>query len=187
VTEAKIADGRANQAGRVLVRAVDGWLPARDTFGDATRAPLDPVGSVTHLAELGAWGVTFHDDDLTPSEATSPRARSSSSASAGCRPRTARRIRSASAIPAQIATARLAGMPVMAGHAAFIDGSLATTVFGATHLYPTVDGAVQGLFATRPAGRWWASFFRGERAVKCGRRLFFRFSSLGRQQQRARR
>jgi xylose isomerase len=42
-----------------------GWQ-ARDTFGDATRAPLDPVDSVTHLAELGAWGVTFHDDDLVP-------------------------------------------------------------------------------------------------------------------------
>ncbi len=40
----------------------------------------------------------------------------------------------------------------MAGHAAFIDGSLAIAVFGATHLYPTVDAAVQGLLATRPAG-----------------------------------
>jgi len=42
-----------------------GWQ-ARDTFGDATRARLDPVESVAHLAELGAWGVTFHDDDLVP-------------------------------------------------------------------------------------------------------------------------
>ena len=42
-----------------------GWQ-ARDTFGDATRARLDPVESVAHLAELGAWGVTFHDDDLIP-------------------------------------------------------------------------------------------------------------------------
>jgi xylose isomerase len=40
-----------------------GWQ-ARDPFGDATRAPLDPVESVHRLAELGAWGVTFHDDDL---------------------------------------------------------------------------------------------------------------------------
>ena len=38
-----------------------GWR-ANDPFGDATRAPLDPVESVTRLAELGAWGVTFHDD-----------------------------------------------------------------------------------------------------------------------------
>jgi hypothetical protein len=44
-------------------------------------------------------------------------------------------------------------MPVMAGHAAFIDGSLAIAVFGATHLYPTVDAAVQGLLSTRPAGQ----------------------------------
>ncbi|MDQ2846054.1 MAG: TIM barrel protein, partial [Actinomycetota bacterium] len=42
-----------------------GW-PARDPFGDPTRPPLDPVESVHRLAELGAWGVTFHDDDLIP-------------------------------------------------------------------------------------------------------------------------
>ncbi len=40
-----------------------GWRE-RDPFGDATRAPLDPVRTVHKLAELGAWGVTFHDDDL---------------------------------------------------------------------------------------------------------------------------
>ncbi|MEV5751112.1 xylose isomerase [Actinoallomurus sp. NPDC052308] len=40
-----------------------GWQ-ARDPFGDATRPPLDPVESVHRLAELGAYGVTFHDDDL---------------------------------------------------------------------------------------------------------------------------
>ncbi|OPG12768.1 xylose isomerase [Microbispora sp. GKU 823] len=40
-----------------------GWQ-ARDQFGDASRAPLDPVESVHRLAELGAYGVTFHDDDL---------------------------------------------------------------------------------------------------------------------------
>jgi xylose isomerase len=42
-----------------------GWQ-ARDPFGDATRAPLDPVEAVDRLAELGAWGITFHDDDLIP-------------------------------------------------------------------------------------------------------------------------
>ncbi len=42
-----------------------GWQ-ARDPFGDATRAPIDPVESVHRLAELGAFGVTFHDDDLIP-------------------------------------------------------------------------------------------------------------------------
>jgi xylose isomerase len=42
-----------------------GWQ-ARDPFGDATRPPLDPVESVHRLAELGAYGVTFHDDDLIP-------------------------------------------------------------------------------------------------------------------------
>jgi xylose isomerase len=42
-----------------------GWQ-ARDPFGDPTRAALDPVESVHKLAELGAWGITFHDDDLIP-------------------------------------------------------------------------------------------------------------------------
>ena len=42
-----------------------GWQ-ARDPFGDATRAAIDPVETVHRLAELGAWGVTFHDDDLVP-------------------------------------------------------------------------------------------------------------------------
>ncbi|HVM27004.1 MAG TPA: xylose isomerase [Mycobacteriales bacterium] len=40
-----------------------GWQ-ARDPFGDATRPAVDPVETVHRLAELGAWGVTFHDDDL---------------------------------------------------------------------------------------------------------------------------
>ena len=39
---------------------------ARDPFGDATRPHLDPVEAVYRLAELGAWGITFHDDDLVP-------------------------------------------------------------------------------------------------------------------------
>ncbi len=42
-----------------------GWQ-ARDPFGDPTRAPLDPLLAVEKLAELGAWGITFHDDDLVP-------------------------------------------------------------------------------------------------------------------------
>jgi xylose isomerase len=42
-----------------------GWQ-ARDAFGDATRAPLDPIEAVHKLAELGAYGLTFHDDDLVP-------------------------------------------------------------------------------------------------------------------------
>ncbi|MGI5492918.1 xylose isomerase [Microtetraspora malaysiensis] len=50
-----------------------GWQ-ARDPFGDATRAPLDPVESVHRLAELGAYGVTFHDDDLLAVEPDRERA-----------------------------------------------------------------------------------------------------------------
>jgi xylose isomerase len=42
-----------------------GWQ-ARDPFGDATRAPLDPIEAVHKLSDLGAYGITFHDDDLVP-------------------------------------------------------------------------------------------------------------------------
>jgi xylose isomerase len=42
----------------------------RDPFGEATRPWLDPVRSVHKLAELGAFGVNFHDNDLVPIDAT---------------------------------------------------------------------------------------------------------------------
>nr|WP_274636566.1 xylose isomerase [Microbacterium bovistercoris] len=35
-----------------------------DPFGGPTRPPLDVVHAVTKLAGLGAYGLTFHDDDL---------------------------------------------------------------------------------------------------------------------------
>jgi xylose isomerase len=40
--------------------------PGRDPFGEPVRAPVDPVDSVHRLAEIGAWGVSLHDDDLIP-------------------------------------------------------------------------------------------------------------------------
>lgn len=40
-----------------------GWQ-AQDQFGSATRAPLDVVEAIHKLAEIGAYGLTFHDDDL---------------------------------------------------------------------------------------------------------------------------
>ena len=40
-----------------------GWQGV-DPFGVATREPLDPAYTVETLASLGAYGVTFHDDDL---------------------------------------------------------------------------------------------------------------------------
>jgi xylose isomerase len=42
-----------------------GWQ-AQDVFGPASRPALDPVETVHRLAELGAYGVSFHDDDLIP-------------------------------------------------------------------------------------------------------------------------
>jgi xylose isomerase len=47
-----------------------GWQ-ARDMFGEATRPVLAAVEAVTRLAELGAYGITFHDDDLIPPAASS--------------------------------------------------------------------------------------------------------------------
>ncbi|SDQ64765.1 xylose isomerase [Quadrisphaera sp. DSM 44207] len=44
-----------------------GW-PAADPFGAATRPPIDPVESIHRLSELGAYGITFHDDDVVPFE-----------------------------------------------------------------------------------------------------------------------
>ncbi len=35
-----------------------------DTFGSPTRAPMDIVHVVEKLAEIGAYGLSFHDDDL---------------------------------------------------------------------------------------------------------------------------
>jgi xylose isomerase len=41
----------------------------RDPFGEFVRPPLDPVVAVQRLAETGAWGVNFHDNDLVPIDA----------------------------------------------------------------------------------------------------------------------
>jgi len=38
----------------------------RDPFGREVRPALDPVETVHRLADLGAYGVSFHDDDLIP-------------------------------------------------------------------------------------------------------------------------
>ena len=46
-----------------------GWLAA-DPFGDRTRAALKPWEYTEKLAELGAWGITFHDNDVFPFDAT---------------------------------------------------------------------------------------------------------------------
>ena len=42
----------------------------RDPFGEFVRPALDPVHSVKKLAELGAWGINLHDNDLIPFNAT---------------------------------------------------------------------------------------------------------------------
>src|SRR5580693_2484621 len=42
----------------------------RDPFGDFVRPPISPTEIVSLLAEVGAWGVNLHDNDLVPIDAT---------------------------------------------------------------------------------------------------------------------
>ena len=42
----------------------------RDPFGSEVRPPLPPTDAVKMLAEVGAWGVNLHDNDLVPIDAT---------------------------------------------------------------------------------------------------------------------
>ena len=44
--------------------------PGADAFGEAVRPRLSPADLVYLLAEVGAYGVNFHDDDLIPIDAT---------------------------------------------------------------------------------------------------------------------
>ena len=46
-----------------------GW-GAQDPFGSATRAPINGPDALRKLSELGAYGMTFHDDDLFPFDST---------------------------------------------------------------------------------------------------------------------
>jgi xylose isomerase len=45
-----------------------GWQGV-DVFGGAVRPPLPPAESVRRLSELGAYGITFHDNDVFPFDA----------------------------------------------------------------------------------------------------------------------
>jgi len=42
----------------------------RDPFGDVVRPALAPTDAVALLAEVGAWGVNLHDNDLVPIDAS---------------------------------------------------------------------------------------------------------------------
>src|SRR5437667_5527204 len=43
--------------------------PGRDPFGEPVRPPVTPAQLVRRLAELGAFGVNLHDEDLVPRDA----------------------------------------------------------------------------------------------------------------------
>ena len=42
----------------------------RDPFGEPVRPVLDPIDAVRRLAEMGAYGVNLHDNDLVPIDAS---------------------------------------------------------------------------------------------------------------------
>src|SRR5688572_1245782 len=42
----------------------------RDPFGEAVRDILPPIDAVRMLAEVGAYGVNLHDNDLVPIDAS---------------------------------------------------------------------------------------------------------------------
>jgi xylose isomerase len=46
--------------------------PGVDPFGSAVRTPVSPVERIHKLAELGAYGVNLHDNDLIPFGASAP-------------------------------------------------------------------------------------------------------------------
>jgi xylose isomerase len=45
-----------------------GWQGV-DVFGGEVRPPLDPAEAIHRLSDLGAYGITFHDNDVIPFEA----------------------------------------------------------------------------------------------------------------------
>ncbi len=55
-----------------------------DPFGLPTRPPIEPEAIVARLAEVGAWGVCLHDEDLSRS---APPRRSATASSPASRPR----------------------------------------------------------------------------------------------------
>jgi len=65
-----------------------GWQGV-DVFGSAVRAPMPAERAVYKLAELGAYGVNFHDNDVFAFDATRPSGTSASARSARRWPRPA--------------------------------------------------------------------------------------------------
>jgi xylose isomerase len=48
--------------------------PGRDPFGDPVRPPMPPVRIVQKLAQMGAYGVNLHDNDLIPRDSSAAEA-----------------------------------------------------------------------------------------------------------------
>ena len=59
-----------------------GWT-GTDPFGGPSRPALDPWEYAERLASLGAWGITFHDNDVYPFDADEATAGASRRPAAG--------------------------------------------------------------------------------------------------------
>src|SRR5579863_6641273 len=68
MTSAKDYQPRAEHKFSFGLWTVGNW--GRDAFGDAVRPTISPIDIVSLLAEVGAWGVNLHDNDLVPIDAT---------------------------------------------------------------------------------------------------------------------
>jgi xylose isomerase len=66
MTSADTASVRGDHSPRFTFGLWTVGNPGRDPFGEPVRAAVDPVDSVHRLADIGAWGVSLHDDDLIP-------------------------------------------------------------------------------------------------------------------------
>src|SRR5438477_11627473 len=88
------------------------WTTAnmgRDPFGEPTREPLDPIANIRGMAEIGAWGYNFHDNDLIP-YGSSPKERDRIV-------KAAKKVMSDTGIDCSMATTNLFSLPVFKGGA----------------------------------------------------------------------
>src|SRR5207302_6481820 len=69
--EGGMADYKPTKADRFTFGLWTVGNRGRDPFGDVVREPVPPVRALRKLAELGAYGVNLHDNDLVPIDATS--------------------------------------------------------------------------------------------------------------------
>ena len=103
----------------------------RDAFGDAVRPHISPVEIVSMLAEVGAWGVNLHDNDLVPIDAK-PAERDCYCSS------------SFKKVPAQTAASLFPWQPFLSSF----------TLFSVTGLSPPMILRCAPMLCRKPCARW---------------------------------